>query len=76
MGWYYVALSSIPPRFFSLPTLLVLFAMVAGIYSVVVPPYEAPDEIWHMAFIHHLVTEREMPVSEPNTTAMFSASGN
>lgn len=62
-------------RFISLPLLLGLFALVAGIYSVVVPPYEAPDEIWHMAFIHHLVTEGEMPVSEPNTTALFRQQG-
>lgn len=62
-------------RFVTLPLVLVVFALVAGIYSVVVPPYEAPDEIWHMAFVHHLVTEREMPVSEPNTTALFRQQG-
>lgn len=62
-------------RVVTLPMVMVLFALVAGIYSVVVPPYEAPDEIWHMAFIHHLVTEREMPVSEPNTTALFRQQG-
>ncbi len=67
-------MTGLHPRF-ALPVVLVLFALVAGLYSVTVPPYEAPDEIWHMAFVHHLVTEREMPVSEANTTALFRQQG-
>lgn len=55
--------------------LLALFILLASIYSVVTPPFETPDEIWHYAFIHHLVTERSLPVSEANTQALWRQQG-
>ncbi len=66
-------MTSAVPR--PLPVLLVLFALLAGLYSVVLPPYEAPDEIWHMAVVHHIVTHHDLPVSEPDTTALFRQQG-
>ena len=54
---------------------LAVFVLLAALYSVVTPPFETPDEIWHFAFIHHLVTERSLPVSEPNTQAMWRQQG-
>jgi len=36
--------------------------MIAGMYSVVVPLYEAPDEPFHFEYIRHVVTERRLPV--------------
>jgi hypothetical protein len=51
------------------------FVLLAGLYSVVVPAFETPDEIWHFAFIQHLVTTRGLPVSEPNTQALWRQQG-
>ena len=44
-------------------------------YSIVIPPFEAPDEIWHFAFVQHLVTQRTLPVAEPNTQALWRQQG-
>lgn len=46
----------------SLVGLLLLFALWGGIYSVVVPLFEAPDEVWHVSFVRYLVVERALPV--------------
>lgn len=55
--------------------LLAIFVLLAGWTSVVVPPFETPDEIWHFAFIHHLATGQGLPVSEPNTQALWRQQG-
>lgn len=55
--------------------LLAAFVLMATVYSVVVPPFEAPDEIWHFAFIHHLATGQGLPVSEPQTQALWRQQG-
>jgi 4-amino-4-deoxy-L-arabinose transferase-like glycosyltransferase len=55
--------------------LLTVFVLLASLYSVITPPFETPDEIWHFAFIQHLVTQRSLPVSEPNTQEMWRQQG-
>ena len=52
-----------------------VFVLLAGLYSVVVPPFETPDEIWHYAFVQHLAAGRGLPVSEPNTQALWRQQG-
>ncbi len=56
-------------------TLLAAYLYLAAFFSIFVPPFEAPDEIWHFAFIQHLVTERALPVSEPGTQALWRQQG-
>jgi 4-amino-4-deoxy-L-arabinose transferase-like glycosyltransferase len=51
------------------------FVLLAGLYSVVAPPFETPDEIWHYAFIQHLAAGRGLPVSTPNTQAPWRQQG-
>ncbi|MCX6028609.1 MAG: hypothetical protein NT169_04810 [Chloroflexi bacterium] len=58
-----------------LALLLGAFILLAGIYSVVVPPFETPDEIWHFAFIQHVATGQGLPVSAPNTQALWRQQG-
>lgn len=58
-----------------LPVLLALFMLLAGIYSIVVPPFETPDEIWHMAFVQHVASGQGLPVSAPNTAALWRQQG-
>jgi len=55
--------------------ILTFFLLLSATYSVVTPPFETPDEIWHFAFIHHLVTERSLPVSAPKTQALWRQQG-
>ena len=56
-------------------TLLAAFVFLAALFSIVVPPFEAPDEIWHHAFVQHLVTRRALPVAEPDTQALWRQQG-
>ena len=37
-----------------LTVIVVAFLVLGLIYSVVVPLFEAPDEVWHFAFADHL----------------------
>ena len=52
-----------------------VFVLLAGLYSIVVPPFETPDEIWHYAFIQHLASGKGLPVSQPNTPALWRQQG-
>lgn len=58
-----------------LRALLLIFMLLAGAYSVIAPPFEAPDEIWHMAFIQQVASGQGLPVSAPNTTALWRQQG-
>ena len=42
--------------------LVLLFVALGLLYSLSVPLFEAPDEIWHFNFIRVLATERALPV--------------
>jgi 4-amino-4-deoxy-L-arabinose transferase-like glycosyltransferase len=55
--------------------LLVVFVFVAATYSVLTPPFETPDEIWHFAFIQHVATGQGVPVAEPNSQALWRQQG-
>ena len=55
--------------------LLALYLLLASLFSIVTPPFEAPDEIWHFAFVQHLVTQRTLPVTEPKTHALWRQQG-
>jgi hypothetical protein len=58
-----------------LPVVLALFVMLGVLYSVLTPPFETPDEIWHFAFIHHVANGQGLPVSEPNSRALWQQQG-
>ena len=50
--------------------LLIAFVSLSLIYSVTVPLFEGPDEIWHYAFANHLASGGGLPVfdvSQPDT---------
>ena len=49
------------PRW-GLALLVILFIAAGVVYSVTVPLFEAPDEIWHFSFIRVLAKERVLPV--------------
>src|SRR6478735_9642360 len=35
-----------------LPVIVALFVLIAGVYSVVTPLFEAPDEVWHYGYVY------------------------
>jgi len=39
----------------------VSFCILGAIHSVVVPLFEAPDELWHFSFVRVLATQRSLP---------------
>ena len=45
-----------------LTLIVVSFCILGAIHSVVVPLFEAPDELWHFSFVRVLVTQRSLPV--------------
>jgi 4-amino-4-deoxy-L-arabinose transferase-like glycosyltransferase len=59
----------------ALALVLTLFVLLAGLYSVVVPAFETPDEVWHYAFIQHVASGQGLPVSAPNTQALWRQQG-
>lgn len=54
---------------------IIAFAALAGLYSILVPPFETPDEIWHFAFIQHLAGGEGLPISEADTQALWRQQG-
>ena len=55
--------------------ILVAFILLASISSVLVPPFETPDEIWHFAFIQQVASGGGLPISEPQTKALWRQQG-
>ena len=45
----------------SLFSLLLLFFLLGVAYSLSTPLFEAPDEVWHYAYVRYLVEERALP---------------
>jgi 4-amino-4-deoxy-L-arabinose transferase-like glycosyltransferase len=60
---------------YAVALIIVIFTLTATLYSVLVPPFETPDEIWHFAFIQHVATGQGLPVSEPDSQALWRQQG-
>jgi 4-amino-4-deoxy-L-arabinose transferase-like glycosyltransferase len=44
--------------------LVAVFVVLGVVYSVIVPLWEAPDEVAHFAYVTHLVRTRSLPVQQ------------
>ena len=53
--------------------IIAAFVIVSLLYSVIVPPFETPDEVWHFAFVQHLASGNGLPTSEPQTQALLES---
>ncbi len=60
---------------FTLYVLLVAFVVLSVLYSLTVPLFEGPDEIWHYAFANHLASGGGLPVFDANQPATFLRNG-
>ena len=56
--------------------LLALFSVTGIAYSLVVPPFETPDEIYHYAFARHLAAGNGLPVQGPEITGPWEQEGS
>ena len=56
--------------------LLVAFFVTGLAYSLVVPPFETPDEIYHYAFARHLAAGNGLPVQGPEKTGPWEQEGS
>jgi len=57
---------------------LVLYLVLGLIYSVATPIFEAADEIWHMAVVHHITHTGRLPVqpADPAETGLWRQQGS
>jgi 4-amino-4-deoxy-L-arabinose transferase-like glycosyltransferase len=56
--------------------LIVLFLVVGFWYSLTVPPFETPDEVFHYAFARHLAAGNPLPVQDPSVEAPWEQEGS
>ena len=49
--------------------LLAIFAALGLAYSLVTPLFEAPDEVWHYAYVRYLAEEHTLPPLDAETPA-------
>jgi 4-amino-4-deoxy-L-arabinose transferase-like glycosyltransferase len=60
---------------FWLLTIIATFLVLGLIYSVTVPLFESPDEIWHFAFADHLAKAGGLPVFAEKKSAFLREGG-
>jgi len=59
-----------------LAAILVLFFLTGVTYSVVVPPFEASDELWHYPMVHYIAENWRLPVQDPDNVGPWRQEGS
>jgi len=59
-----------------LSVILMIFAALGVVYSVVVPPFEASDELWHYPMVKYIADHRSLPVQEPGVATPWRQEGS
>ena len=57
-------------------TVLVAFFLLSATYSVVVPPFEASDELWHYPMVRHIAENGSLPVQDPANVGPWRQEGS
>ncbi|MCX6044145.1 MAG: DUF2142 domain-containing protein [Chloroflexi bacterium] len=57
-------------------TIILLFLLLGIGYSLVVPPFETPDEIYHYAFARHLAQGNALPVQSDDVKGPWEQEGS
>jgi hypothetical protein len=69
-----------PPKFLveNLYPILIgaIFGLLATLYSIVTPLFEAPDELWHYPFVWHLARNWQLPVQDPANPQLWQQEGS
>ena len=58
-------------RAFNIKTILVLFVLLASLYSVVTPIFEASDELWHYPMVQWLSKGNPLPVQDAKNVGLW-----
>jgi 4-amino-4-deoxy-L-arabinose transferase-like glycosyltransferase len=61
---------------FKIGALLSVFVALATLYSVVVPPFEASDELWHYPMVKHIADNWALPVQDPENVGPWRQEGS
>jgi len=56
--------------------ILILFTALGAIYSVVVPPFEASDELWHYPMVKYIADHWDLPVQDPANVGPWRQEGS
>jgi len=60
----------------TLGTILILFVVLGATYSVLVPPFEASDELWHYPMAQHIAEHGDLPVQDPANVGPWRQEGS
>jgi 4-amino-4-deoxy-L-arabinose transferase-like glycosyltransferase len=52
------------------------FVLLSGVYSVVVPPFEASDELWHYPMVKTIADNWALPVQDPANVGPWRQEGS
>jgi len=61
---------------FRIYVLLALFVTLCIVYSVVVPPFEASDELWHYPMAKYIADKWALPVQDPANVGPWRQEGS
>jgi 4-amino-4-deoxy-L-arabinose transferase-like glycosyltransferase len=57
--------------------LLIIYCVLGILYSVIIPPYEASDELWHYPTVQYLATHGlQLPPQEPGVVTAWRQEGS
>ena len=56
--------------------ILILFTALGALYSVVVPPFEASDELWHYPMVQYIADHWALPVQDPANVGPWRQEGS
>ncbi len=64
------------PERAGLIVILLIFVLLSTIYSVVVPPFETSDELWHYPMVKHIADTWSLPVQDPANVGPWRQEGS
>ncbi len=56
--------------------ILIVFALLSTTYSLVVPPFEASDEVWHYPMVKYVADNWSLPVQDPANVGPWRQEGS
>jgi len=59
-----------------LAALLLAFFALGAAYSLLVPPFEASDELWHYPMVRHIAQTGSLPVQDPENVGPWRQEGS
>ncbi|MFN8439635.1 MAG: DUF2142 domain-containing protein [Caldilineaceae bacterium] len=56
--------------------ILALFLLLGIAYSLVIPPFETPDELFHYGFVRHIAAGNALPIQSTRSTGPWEQEGS